>query len=80
MVNIFLRLFDRLYCWIPCARGLTKSWSHDRTVWNTLDHNNYDRQAHWPHRPNRTDSAITLYAVNCLYMRNASQKNRSKFN
>jgi len=27
-----------------------------------------------------TDGAIMLYAVNCLYMRNASAKYRSKFN
>jgi len=28
----------------------------------------------------RTDDAIMLYAVNCLYMCNAYPKNRSKFN
>jgi len=27
-----------------------------------------------------TDGTIMLYAKNCLNMRNASQKNRSKFN
>jgi len=44
--------------------GLTKSRLHNRTVWNTLDHDNYDRRAHYqdrtgrPHR--RRDHAVCM--------------------
>jgi len=67
------------------STGLIKSRPHDRimtaqsrTLWimiiMTAMHIIKTAQA------DCTDGTIMLYAKNCLNMRNASQKNRSKFN